>query len=278
MQLRLCGGACADDPHYHALRWIDLLFICVHSLVIFFSYEYLRSVNCTLEFLVALRYRGHPQRTVILLEAIGEEVSGKSSIGKALTSAEAHAVADILRRAVPGLLVATSVDQLLTMLDENCVRATTKEDTAAVIEWWALHGSAQTARSPSDVKVIPPLLRRQLKHYWSCICSCSRRSPGDVAGGFALLSGDSKRVSWYRPPDPASLAMLGVIGVQVLLHAHMFIYCLPAIIALTSGVPAFAGSCSAFGRGTCSFSLCNSVLSPPLASQFQIVRLYTLHH
>lgn len=86
---------------------------------------------------------------------------------------------------------------------------------AKVIEWWAVHGSAQTARPPNDIKVVPPLLRRQLTHYWSCICSCTRKAPGDVAGGFALLSGDGMSVRWYRPPDPATLAMIGVLVVQV---------------------------------------------------------------
>ena len=150
-----------------------------------------------------------------MLEPIGDEAAGRKASEKGLTAKEAREVADILKRAVPGLFVATSVDELLTVLDEHFVRSTTKDDTAKVIEWWAMHGSAQTMRAPNGMKVIPPLLRQQLRHYWSCLCSCTSRMPGDVAGGFALLSGDGMRVSWYRPPDPATLAMIGVLFVQV---------------------------------------------------------------
>ena len=185
------------------------------SLIIFFSYEYLRSVNCTLEFLVALRYRDSPQQTIILLEPLGDALLGKPVIGSALTSTEAQAVAEILGRAIPGLLVAKSVNELLAMLDAHCVRSTTPSDTAKVIEWWAMHGSAQTMRADPGTKVVPPLMRQQLKNYWSCLCSCRPRIRGDVAGGFALLSGDGMKVSWYRPPDPAALAMIGVFVVQV---------------------------------------------------------------
>lgn len=93
-----------------------------------------------------MRYRGRPQQTIILLEAIGDDAAGRQITGSALTAAEARAVAQIIAQAIPGVFVATSIDELLTMLDLHAVRSTTKDDTARVVEWWALHGTAQTRR------------------------------------------------------------------------------------------------------------------------------------
>lgn len=220
----------------------------VRCLVIFFSYEYLRSVNCSLEFLTAMRYRGTPQRTIILLEALETNTepsrTPRTSPGQqALTRAEATVVRDVLLRAVPGLLVATSVPELLHMLDSHCIRAVDAAGISSTIEWWAANGEARINRAPKTVHVVPPLLRHSLKHYWAFVCSCRRRRRGDIAGGFALIRGDGSKLHWYRPPDTASLTMLFVLFVEMCVFAHMFLYCSTYIDARVNGNPGFEGSC-----------------------------------
>lgn len=213
-------------------------------LIIFFSYEYLRSVNCTLEFLTALRYRGSPQRTIILLEALGgDPVPAPQGAKSPLSTTEAHGVANILQRAIPGLLIAKGASELLDILDEHCVRSIESEGISSAIEWWARHGKARVNRVGNRVRVVPPVLHEQLRDYKAFICSCTRRRRGDVAGGFALLAGDGSIVKWYRPFNSATLTMFAVIFVEALVYLHMFLYCTADVVELVAGRIWFQGSC-----------------------------------
>ena len=210
-------------------------------LVIFFSYEYLRSVNCTLEFLTALRYRSSPQLTILLMEDLeGPTPTLKS---KPLSVQEARTVTDLLMCAIPGLIVARSVPELLAILDQRCVRSIDDAGIASTIDWWTLYGKARVSRVGTNVRVVPPLLHAQLRNYWSLIFSCRRRKTGDVAGGFALLSGDGRKVRWYRPPDAATITLFCVVVVELCVFAHMFVYCAPDVDELTVGTRSFQGSC-----------------------------------
>lgn len=210
--------------------------------------QYLRSVNCTLELLTALRYRGSPQRTIILLEVLsgGEappQPAAPASTKSPLSALEATRVADILQRAVPGLIVAKGIPELLDILDQHCIRSIDPEGTIFAIEWWARHGKARVNRVSRRVRVVPPVLHDQLSNYRAYICSCIRRKRGDVAGGFALLSGDGSAVRWYRPFNSATLTMFAVIVVEALVYLHMFIYCFSDVIDLVNGRIWFQGSC-----------------------------------
>ena len=211
----------------------------VRCLVIFFSYEYLRSVNCTLEFLTALRYRSLPQRTIILLEAL----SPRMRPVRALSVDEARVVADLLTEAIPGLIIAYSVPELLDIIDRQCVRAADDAGISTTIAWWTKHGKARINRVTERIRVVPPLLHDQMRHYWSVVCSCRRRRRGDVAGGFSLIRGDGSKVKWYRPPDSAALTMMAVICVEALVYAHMFLYCAPGMSELVANDPSFRDSC-----------------------------------
>lgn len=188
----------------------------VRCLVIFLSYEvssvraslcrrrlrfallrlqYLRSVNCTLELLTALRYRGSPQQTIVLLEALGDttpaasgrHASTSTSATKPLSAAEARGIADILGRSIPGLRIARSVPELIDLIDKHCIRATDDVGITETIEWWAANGTARVNRAPRNTRVVSPLMHDHLDGYWSCLCSCRLRRRGDVAGGFSLV-------------------------------------------------------------------------------------------
>lgn len=184
--------------------------------------QYLRSVNCTLELLTALRHRGSPQQTIILLEAL-DDASSSSRTGKVtpLTANEAFRVREILTEAIPGLRVARSITELIDMLDKHCVRATDDAGIADTISWWALHGVARTNRVDDSYRVVPPLLHAQLKNYWSFCCSLRRRRKGEVGGGFSVISGDGSSINVYRPPDKATLTMIIVILLEVCVYLHM---------------------------------------------------------
>lgn len=219
-------------------------------LVIFFAYEYLRSVNCTLEFLTALRYRSLPQNTIILIEALNEPVGTAaappaSAKSRKLTAAEAHGVADILTRAVPGLVVVKSVEELIDALDRRCVRATTETGIRRTIAWWAKHGKARVNRVGDGVRVVPPLLHKRLQNYVGFLCTCLVRRRGDVVGGFSLIRGDGRNVHWYQPPNSATLVMIAVIFSELLVYGHMFSYCSPDIQAAIrhAGLTSFQGKC-----------------------------------
>lgn len=213
-------------------------------LIIFFSYEYLRSVNCTLELLTALRYRGSPQRTIILIDALdGSAPPPANPKNSPLTAMEGLGVANLLLLAVPGLLVAKSVTELLDILDEQCLRSVDEQGVALAIEWWARHGKARVNRVSHRVRVVPPVLQARLRNYRAFVCSCASRKKGDVAGGFALISGDGSSVRWYQPPNAATITMIAVVFVEAIVYAHIFIYCTPAVDALTQGRIWFQGSC-----------------------------------
>ena len=240
----------------------------VRCLIIFFSYEYLRSVNCSLEFLAALRYRKSPQQTIILLEALGETPSSPPA-GKGspvpLTTEESRAVAAILSQAIPGLRVARSVPELIEIIDSHCIRAVDDAGIADTIDWWAQYGTARLHRAPSTTRVVTPLMLAELEKNHGLVCSCTRRRKGDVAGGFALLRGDGSRVVRHRPLDAASLTMLALLVVEAIVYlqvcrcvchtgclssrirlfasGQMFMYCVPSIDASTARSAAFEGSC-----------------------------------
>jgi hypothetical protein len=235
----------------------------VRVLVIFFSYEYLRSVNCTLEFLTALRYRSSPQITVILLEALsadgqpGEEdeddeaqqAAGTPGVAKKkktppLTFEEASAIYHILAKAIPGLRLARSISQLIETLDQHCVRCVDSAGISNTIDWWARHGKARVNRVTEHVCVVPPLLHDALGDRLKAFsCSCRRRQRGDVAGGFSLLKGDGTQIYSYRPPNAATLTMIACVFVELLVYAHMFVYCSPEVEAIVAGRIWFEGSC-----------------------------------
>lgn len=186
------------------------------------SLQYLRSVNCTYEVLTALRHRGSPQQTIILLEALDNSVAPVKG-GKVvpLTAKEAARVRDILLEAIPGLRVAHNTTELIDLLDKHCVRATDEAGIADTIAWWALHGIARTNRVDSSYRVVPPLLHGQLRNYCSLNCSLRRRRKGEVGGGFAVISGDGSAIHVNRPPDKATLTMVVVILLEVCVYLHM---------------------------------------------------------
>lgn len=195
----------------------------VRCLVIFFSYEYLRSVNCSLEFLAALRHRKSPQQTIILLEALGEtpsQVAGKGS-PVPLTAEESRAVSAILSQAIPGLRVARNIPELIEIIDSHCIRAVDDAGIADTIDWWAQYGTARLHRAPNTTRVVTPLMLVELEKNRGVVCSCTRRRKGDVAGGFSLLRGDGSSVVWYRPPDAASLTMLALLVVEAIVYIQV---------------------------------------------------------
>jgi hypothetical protein len=140
-------------------------------------------------------------------------------------------------------MVVSSVGALLDTLDRQCVRAVDDAGISMTIEWWARNGKARATRVKERVRVVPPLLHDKLQGYRSYVCSCRRRRRGDVVGGFAILRGDGSSVRWFQPPDTALLTMAVVVLAEALVYAHMFAYCAPAVDALTTGIPAFEGSC-----------------------------------
>lgn len=183
--------------------------------------QYLRSVNCTLELITALRHRGASQRTIILLESLNDTSTAKSrSKGEPLTAFEALGVANVLLRAIPGLIVAKSVPELLDAIDEECIRSIDDSGTSSAIAWWARHGKARVTRVGESVRVVPPLLHDRLHKYHTLTCSCTRRKRGDVVGGFTLLRGDGSAVHSYQPPSSATLTMFAVLFVEGLVYLH----------------------------------------------------------
>lgn len=229
-------------PGDRVTREIALAAATVRCLVIFFSYEYLRSVNCTLELLTALRYRASPQRTVILIESPNDG-SVFPSKAMPLTDAEVQSVAEVLAIAIPGLIVARSIGELLDVLDKNCIRVTDEAGVSTTIEWWARYGRARISRVGKHVRVVPPILQPKLTRSWALFYTCYRRRKGDVAGGFSLISGDGSLIRTYRPLDAPAITMIAVLCVELLVYAHMFVYCSPDVAALTVGRIWFAGSC-----------------------------------
>lgn len=165
--------------------------------------QYLRSVNCTLELMVALRHRGGAaQRTIVLLEGLNEPAMSKRRKGSPLTAAEARAVAAIITDALPGVIVARAVagpGGLLDTLDRQCIRSLSAAGTSTTSEWWARHGRSRTDRVDGQIRVVPPLIEPELKQRWPpALFTWQRRRWGDVAAAFVLISGDGSKIERYE--------------------------------------------------------------------------------